>query len=145
MKVTANIKYLKISAQKLRLSADMVRGSRALDAQELLLATPKKSARLVYDGLRSAVANAEHNYQLNASTLVIDQIKVGQGPSLKRIRPRARGSAARVAHPMAHLQIVLEGEAPKASAKSSEPKKPTATKSKPVVKTKVTTKKRGLR
>ncbi len=150
MKVAANIKYLKISAQKLRLSADLVRGSRVVEAQELLLATPQKSARLVYQGLRSAVANAENNYQLNASTLVIDEIKVGQGPSLKRIRPRARGSAARVIHPMAHLHIVLDGETPKAKdarkADKAEAEKPAVKKTaKPVVKTSITTKKRGRR
>lgn len=146
MKVAANIKYLKISAQKLRLGADLVRGSRAVEAQELLLATPNKPARLIYDGLKSAIANAENNYQLNAATLVIDEIKVGQGPALKRIRPRARGSAARVQHPMAHLHIVLEGEAPKKSdAKAETAAKPAKKAAKPVVKTNITTKKRGRR
>lgn len=150
MKVAANIKYLKISAQKLRLGADMVRGSRAVEAQELLLATSNKPARLIYDGLKSAIANAENNYQLNAATLVIDEIKVGQGPALKRIRPRARGSAARVQHPMAHLHIVLSGEAPKKSENKSDAKAETADKpakkaAKPVVKTNITTKKRGRR
>lgn len=150
MKVAANIKYLKISAQKLRLSADMVRGSRAVEAQEILLAMPQKSARLINDGLKSAMANAENNYQLNAATLVIDEIKVGQGPALKRIRPRARGSAARVQHPMAHLHIVLEGEAPKKSdtkaADANSAVQRTAKKAaKPVVKTNITTKKRGRR
>lgn len=122
----------------------MVRGSRAVEAQELLLATSNKPARLIYDGLKSAIANAENNYQLNAATLVIDEIKVGQGPALKRIRPRARGSAARVQHPMAHLHIVLSGEAPKKSdAKAETADKPAKKAAKPVVKTSITTKKRG--
>ena len=90
MKVAANIKYLKISAQKLRAGADLVRGQRAIDAQVLLLNMPQKSARMISAGLKSAIANAENNYSLNSATLQISEIRVDQGPKLKRGRPRAR-------------------------------------------------------
>ena len=142
MKVAANIKYLKISAQKLRLGADMVRGQRALDAQELLLSMPQKSARMVAAGLKSAIANAENNYGLTSSTLQIAEIRVDQGPKLKRGRPRARGAYGKIEHPMAHLRIVLDSgkEEPKAEAK-----KPAKTDAKPKVTTKITNKKRGLK
>ena len=142
MKVAANIKYLKISAQKLRLGADMVRGQRALDAQELLLSMPQKSARMVAAGLKSAIANAENNYGLTSSTLQIAEIRVDQGPKLKRGRPRARGAYGKIEHPMAHLRIILDSgkEEPKAEAK-----KPAKTDAKPKVTTKITNKKRGLK
>jgi len=143
MKVAANIKYLKISAQKLRLGADMVRGQRALDAQELLMNMPQKSARMIAVGLKSAIANAENNYSLNSSTLQIDEIRVDQGPKLKRGRPRARGAYGKIEHPMAHLKIVLDSgkEEPKTEAKKPAVKSET----KPKVRTKITNKKRGLR
>lgn len=80
MKVAANIKYLKISAQKLRLSAGLVRGKRALEAQELLNNMPQKSARMIEQAIKSAVANAENNFNLTGSGLVISEIKVDQGP-----------------------------------------------------------------
>ncbi|GDX63006.1 50S ribosomal protein L22 [Candidatus Saccharibacteria bacterium] len=143
MKVAANIKYLKISAQKLRLGADLVRGQRALDAQELLMNMPQKSARMIAAGLKSAIANAENNYSLNSSTLQIDEIRVDQGPKLKRGRPRARGAYGKIEHPMAHLRIVLDSgkEEPKTEAKKSAVKSET----KPKVTTKITNKKRGLK
>jgi large subunit ribosomal protein L22 len=142
MKVAANIKYLKISAQKLRIGADMVRGKRALDAQELLLNMPQKSARMIAAGLKSAIANAENNYSLNSTTLQIDEIRVDQGPKLKRGRPRARGAYGKIEHPMAHLRIVLDSgkDQPK-----NEVKQPTKSETKPKVTTKITNKKRGLK
>ena len=143
MKVAANIKYLKISAQKLRLGTDLVRGQRALDAQELLMNMPQKSARMIAAGLKSAIANAENNYSLNSSTLQIDEIRVDQGPKLKRGRPRARGAYGKIEHPMAHLRIVFDSgeEEPKTEAKKSAVKSET----KPKVTTKITNKKRGLK
>ena len=143
MKVAANIKYLKISAQKLRIGADLVRGQRALDAQELLMNMPQKSARMIAAGLKSAIANAENNYSLNSSTLQIDEIRVDQGPKLKRGRPRARGAYGKIEHPMAHLRIVLDSgkEEPKTEAKKPAVK----SESKPKVTTKITNKKRGLK
>jgi large subunit ribosomal protein L22 len=143
MKVAANIKYLKISAQKLRLGADMVRGQRALDAQELLMNMPQKSARMIAAGLKSAIANAENNYSLNSATLQIDEIRVDQGPKLKRGRPRARGAYGKIEHPMAHLRIVLDSgkDEPKAESKKPADK----SEAKPKVTTKITNKKRGLK
>ncbi|TXI90497.1 MAG: 50S ribosomal protein L22, partial [Chryseobacterium sp.] len=108
MKVAANIKYLRISPQKLRLGADLVRGKRAIDGQEVLLNMPQKSARMVGAGLKSAIANAENNYSLSSANLVISEIRVEPGPKLKRGRPRARGAYGRIEKPMAHLHIILD-------------------------------------
>jgi len=142
MKVTANIKYLKISAQKLRLGADLVRGKRAVEAQELLVNMPQKSARMIAEGIKSAIANAENNFNLTGSSLVISEIKVDQGPKLKRGMPRAKGAYGRIEHPMAHLKVTVdsgdEPSKPKTEAKAEE-----KTASKPKVTTKITTKKRG--
>ena len=142
MKVAANIKYLKISAQKLRAGADLVRGQRAIDAQVLLLNMPQKSARMISAGLKSAIANAENNYSLNSATLQISEIRVDQGPKLKRGRPRARGAFGRIEHPMAHLRITLDSGSNDTKA---EAKAPVKTDAKPKVTTKITNKKRGLK
>lgn len=147
MKVAANIKYLRISAQKLRLGADLVREKRAIDAQELLLNMPQKSARMVGQGLKSAIANAENNYQLSSGSLVVSEIRVDEGPKLKRGRPRARGAYGRIVHPMAHLHIVLDSgdvkPAPKAADKPDVKAEAKKSVTKPKVTTKITTKKRG--
>lgn len=146
MKVAANIKYLRISPQKLRLGADLVRGKRAIDGQEVLLNMPQKSARMVGAGLKSAIANAENNYSLSSANLVISEIRVDEGPKLKRGRPRARGAYGRIEKPMAHLHIILDSGDSKSANKEAakETAKPVAKKAtKPVVTTKITTKKRG--
>lgn len=110
MKVQAKAKYLRSSAQKLRLAADLVRGMRVLAAQELLLHTNKKAALLVGDTIKSAIANAEHNYNISKNKLTIDQIYVDEGPSFKRSRPRARGTAGRIIKRMSHLTVVVSDE-----------------------------------
>lgn len=140
MKVAANIKYLKISAQKLRLGADLARGKRALDAQELLGSMPQKSARMVAAAIKSAVANAENNFNLTGASLVVSEIMVNQGPRLKRGMPRAKGSYGRIIHPMAHLKVVLESGDEGSVAPTQ---KQAETTTKPKVTTKITTKKRG--
>jgi len=143
MKVTANIKYLKISAQKLRLGADLVRGKRAIEAQELLVNMPQKSARMIAEGIKSAIANAENNFNLTGSSLVISEIKVDQGPKLKRGMPRAKGAYGRIEHPMAHLKVTVDsGDEISKPAKEAKTEEKSAT-AKPKVTTKITTKKRG--
>jgi large subunit ribosomal protein L22 len=111
MKTQANIKYLKISARKLRLAADLVRGMRVVQAEQILAATPKKAAVMVSDALKSAVANAENNHNARKSSLRIHEVKVDEGPTLKRFRPRSRGMAAPILHRMSHLTIIVSDEA----------------------------------
>lgn len=111
MKVRAVSRELKISAQKLRLVVDLVRGNRVQTAMEQLSVMPQKGARMVYGAIHSAVANAEHNYNLARTNLVIDEIRVDQGSHYKRMRPRARGRGAQIIHPMAHLTVVLDDQA----------------------------------
>ena len=145
MKVSANIKYLRISAQKLRLSADLVRGQRALSAQEQLQVMPQKSAKMIAAALKSAIANAENNFSLNPASLTIGQINVDGATKLKRGRPRSRGMTHPISHPMAHLKIILDdngSDQPKAQSAAIKPAKSAV---KPKVTTTIKTKKRGLR
>ncbi len=117
MIVTAKSRYLRTSAQKLRLSADLVRQKPAIESLHILQAKPKKSAGLVYDTLKSAIANAENNHSMTASELVISEIRVDQGPMRKRYRPRSRGMANQIQHKTSHLTIKLDKQAPVEIAK----------------------------
>ncbi len=85
----------------------MVRGKSVSDALILLRFTPKKSGRLLTKTLRSAVANAESAYSLDADKLYIKTVTVDQGPRLKRFRPRAMGRATRIIKPSSHITVVL--------------------------------------
>ena len=108
MKATATLRYMKGSAQKVRLVADLVRGKSVNDAVAILQHTPKVAARGILKTLRSAVANAEQKEaQLDVDDLVIRKIFVDKGPQERRIRPAPMGRAFRVLHRKSHLTIEL--------------------------------------
>lgn len=107
MEVRAVSKYLRVSPQKTRLVADMVRGKSVSEALITLRFTPKKSGRLITRVLRSAMANAENTHTADMEKLFIKTILVDQGPRLKRFRPRAMGRATRIIKPSSHITIVL--------------------------------------
>ena len=108
MEARAISKYLRVSAQKTRLVADMVRGKKVDEALILLRFTPKKSGRLITKVLRSAMANAENAKASDLEKLYIKTIKIDQGPRLKRFRPRAMGRATRIIKPSSHITVVLD-------------------------------------
>ena len=108
MEVRAVSKYLRVSPQKTRLVADMVRGKKVDEALILLRFTPKKSGRLITKVLRSAMANAENTNAGDLENLYIKTIQVDQGPRLKRFRPRAMGRATRIIKPSSHITVVLD-------------------------------------
>lgn len=118
MKVSATAKYVKVSPQKVRLVADQVRGKNAQEATDLLKITNKRASSPITKVILSAIANAENNYNLKKSGLVIDSLKIDQGPTLKRFQPRARGAANRVLHRTCHINVVLSGEDRIGSTKS---------------------------
>ncbi len=120
MKTKAVSKYNRISARKTRLVADMVRGRKANEAFGILKFTPKKAAKLIEKTLKSAVANAENNFSMNKDDLVISEIMVDEGPTLKRHRPRARGMASAIRKRTAHVTIVVEGEEDQIKIKDSK-------------------------
>jgi large subunit ribosomal protein L22 len=105
----AVLRLARVSPQKARLVADMIRGLEADEALKRLLYTRKKSAGIFYKLLRSAVANAQvKNPEINVDDLVVKTVFVDQGPSLRRFRPRARGMAYRIAKKTCYMTIVLE-------------------------------------
>ncbi len=107
MEVRALSKYVRISPQKTRLVADMVRGKNVGEALIILRFTPKKGGRLLTRVLRSAMASAENTHSADMDKLYIKTIKVDQGPRLKRFRPRAMGRATRIIKPSSHITVVL--------------------------------------
>lgn len=108
MKVTAKLKHLRIAPRKARLVVDLVRGKSVEQAQRILNFTVKKSASPVLKLLKSAIANAKNNFQLQESNLYIEKIIVDEGPKLKRWRPRARGQAYPIEKKTSHITLILE-------------------------------------
>ena len=107
MEAIAKHRFARTSAQKARLVADQVRGLPVDRALNLLAFSPKKAAELIKKVLESAVANAEHNEGADIDTLKVKTIMVGEGPSLKRIRARAKGRADRIVKRTAHITVVV--------------------------------------
>lgn len=107
METRAVAKYMRISPQKARLVADMVRNKPVDEALMILKFTPKKGARFISKTLRSAVANAENSEMMDMDGLYIKSIFVDEGPRLKRWRPRAMGRATRIIKRTSHITIVL--------------------------------------
>lgn len=107
MEVKAVHRYARTSAQKARLVADQVRGMPAADALNLLKFSPRKAAAIIYKVLNSAVANAANNQSMDVDRLVVSRIMVDEGPSLKRIMPRAKGRADRIVKRTSHISIYV--------------------------------------
>lgn len=105
MEVAAKLKGARLSAQKARLVADLVRGKPVGDALNILTFSPKKAAHVIKKTLESAIANAEHNEGLDVDELRVTSIFVDEGPSLKRIKPRAKGRADRINKPTCHITV----------------------------------------
>ena len=105
MRVAAKLKYARISPQKCRLVADAVRGKPVGSALQILGFMPKKGARIVKKVLESAIANAEHNDGADIDELKVSSIYVDEGPTLKRIRPRAKGRADRIFKRTCHITV----------------------------------------
>ena len=108
MEAVARTRFVRISAQKARLVADLIRGRKVEEALSVLDHTPKRAARIVAKTLRSAVANAENNYDLDVDRLVVKRAFVDEGPTYKRIRPRAQGRATRIFKRTSHVTVVLD-------------------------------------
>src|SRR5260370_31445843 len=112
MEVRSIYKYARISPFKVREVTREIQGLPVSAALDLLAFTPKKAASLIGKTLKSAIANAENNANLKADGLVVKEATVGEGPTLKRIMARARGSASRILKRTSHIRIVLSDEIP---------------------------------
>jgi large subunit ribosomal protein L22 len=112
MEVRSIYKYARISPFKVREVTREIQGLPVSAALDILSFTPKKAAFLIGKTLKSAVANAENNANLKVDGLVVKEAIVGEGPTLKRMMPRARGSGSRILKRTSHIRIVLSDEIP---------------------------------
>src|SRR5438046_4899142 len=112
MEVRSTYKYARISPFKAREVTREIQGLPVSAALDLLTFTPKKAAFLISKTLKSAIANAENNANLKPDGLVVKEAIVDEGPTLKRIMARARGSASRILKRTSHIRIVLSDEIP---------------------------------
>jgi large subunit ribosomal protein L22 len=114
MQVTSTYRFARISAFKAREVTREIQGLSASEALDLLAFSPKKAAALIKKTLRSAIANAENNAELKVDSLRVKEAVAGEGPTFKRFRARARGSASPLRKRTSHIRIVLSDElAPK--------------------------------
>ena len=105
MQVTSKLRYARISPQKCRLVAEVVRGQTVGNAIATLRFMPKKGAKLVRKVLESAVANAEHNHGVDVDDLKVALIQVDAAPQLKRFAARAKGRGARILKRNSHITV----------------------------------------
>lgn len=105
MEVAAKLRGARLSAQKARLVADLIRGKAVSEALDILEFSPQKAAHLIKKIVESAVANAENNEGLDVDDLKVSTIFVDEGASLKRIMPRAKGRADRIIKRSCHITV----------------------------------------
>ncbi|GAE31495.1 MULTISPECIES: 50S ribosomal protein L22 [Halalkalibacter] len=107
MQAKAVAKQVRIAPRKVRLVVDLIRGKQVGEAIAILRHTPKAASPVVEKLLNSAIANAEHNYEMEPNNLVISEAFVDEGVTLKRFRPRAMGRASRINKRTSHITLVV--------------------------------------
>ena len=107
MEVKATARQVRISATKVRQVLALIRGKKASDALLILKYTPNKGARVAEKVLKSAIANAEHNYGLDMDKLVVKEVMADQGSYMKRFRPVSMGRAHAFRHHTCHVSVVV--------------------------------------
>ena len=107
MEAKAHLKYARISPRKVKIVLDLIRGKDVATAMAILKNTPKSASEYLTKLLRSAVANAENNFNMDASKLYVSECFVCPGPILKRIQPRAQGRAFRINKRTSHVTIAV--------------------------------------
>ncbi len=107
LEAKAVLKYARISSRKVKIVADLIRGKQVDEALAIIKFTPKASSEVLEKLLKSAIANAENNHGMNRGNLIVSEIYANQGPTLKRIRPAAKGSAVRIRKRTSHVTIKL--------------------------------------
>lgn len=103
----ATARMVRIAPRKARLVVDTIRGKSAAEAISILRFTNRGAAEAVEKVLMSAIANAEHNYDMDIEELVVSEAYVNEGPTLKRFRPRAKGAASRINKRTSHITVVV--------------------------------------
>lgn len=112
MEVTSITKYVRLSPKKARDVAREIQGLPVSAALDILTFTPKKAAFLIGKTLRTAIADAENNFELDTNTLMIKEAVIGAGPTLRRFKPRAKGAAGPILRRTSHISITVTGAAP---------------------------------
>ncbi|HBT46528.1 MAG TPA: 50S ribosomal protein L22 [Peptococcaceae bacterium] len=107
MEARAVARYVRISPRRARQVIDLIRGKTVREAEAILWATPKRASGIIAKVLKSAVANAEHNYNLNRDKLVVAKAYVDEGPTWKRYQPRAMGRADLRRKRTSHITVVV--------------------------------------
>ena len=105
LEATATLRFARISARKVKIVADLIRGKKVDEALAIVKFTPKASSEMIEKLLKSAIANAENNHGMNRGNLIVSEIYANQGPTMKRIRPAAKGSAVRIRKRTSHITI----------------------------------------
>lgn len=129
--VTAKLSFLRMGPRKVRLVVDLIRGKKVLRALDTLSQLNKKASRPIKKLLESAIANAKHNFSLDAEDLKIEKISVDGGPMLKRWMPKAHGRATPVRERTSHINLILsvvEKKEKKVKAVKTEKKETVKTK-----------------
>ncbi len=112
MEARAQARYVRVTPMKARRVIDLIRGMRAADAQSVLAFAPQAASEPVGKVLASAIANATNNHAMDARTLVVSEAFVDEGPTMKRIRPRAQGRAYRIRKRSSHITVVVSDGRP---------------------------------
>ena len=108
MESRASLKHARISARKVKIVIDLIRGKNVGEALAILKYTPKAASPLVEKLLKSAIANAENNNGMKRENLYVAECYANKGPTMKRIQPRAQGRAYRIEKRMSHITVVLD-------------------------------------
>ena len=120
MEVKSTSKYVPLSPKKAREVARVIQGLPVSSALDVLNFTPKKAAFLIGKTLKTAIADAENNFSLDSSTLVVKEAVIGAAPSYRRFKARAKGSAAPILRRNSHIFITLESAAPEKKQKKAK-------------------------
>ena len=107
LEARATLKYARISARKVKIVADLIRGKDVQEALAIVKFTPKIASETIEKLLKSAIANAENNNGMNPENLYIEECFANKATTMKRIRPRARGMAYRIEKRMSHITVIL--------------------------------------
>ena len=107
MEARAVVRHIRMSPRKARQVVDLIRNKAVGEALTILQFTPRGASPVVEKLLKSAIANAENNYDMDVDSLYVAECFVDQGPTMKRIRPRARGMADRIRKRTSHITVIL--------------------------------------
>jgi large subunit ribosomal protein L22 len=108
MEARAQARYVRLAPRKARAVIELIRNKDVDEALSILRYTPRRAAETISKVVKSAAANAEHNYEMNRGLLYIDQAYVDEGPTMKRVQPRARGRRFLILKRSSHITVVVK-------------------------------------